>query len=84
MHFRSVTEAPIRLDIPHGEEGAAGMRMPSRATYSKDGLSAWSTELRAWQCVIGCKEMMWEEVQLKSKDLGKLYAADITEQFKHF
>jgi hypothetical protein len=36
----------------------------------EEDLSAWANETLAWQCVVGCKETMWEEVQNRNRELG--------------
>lgn len=65
MHFRQVTEYPIQL--PTSPEGTPSSS-PSKS--SEEDLSLWANEIRAWQAVLGCRESMWDEVLLKSTELG--------------
>lgn len=46
--------------------------MPSTSvpTPVEEDLSVWANETLAWQCVVGCKETMWEEVQNRNRELG--------------
>jgi hypothetical protein len=80
MHFRSVVEYPIQLptspdDLGNSEPETSTptqRNMPSTSALKpfEEVLSVWAKETLAWQCVVGCKETMWEEVQYRNRELG--------------